>query len=232
MVKDTLAPAPGFVPIAPAAKRLGVTQGRVRQLIKSGDLLANQVGDIWLVESESVERRIALAPGHGRKLTPSRAWALLCMADHQPAPWLDRSARYKVGALLKNRGLRALSSKLVDRGLPVRLRSHPSLLRRLRHDPRLMLTGATAAAELGLGLLAGDVVEAYIEAGSFEEISHEYHLQASREPNVVLRRVRGFAATWPIAPNAPLSAIALDLLEDADPRARELGASLIERIDR
>jgi hypothetical protein len=231
MFEDTSSPAPGFLPIVPAAKRLGVTQGRVRQLIKSGDLLANQVGDIWLVESESVERRIALAPGHGRRLTPARAWGLLCIADHQPAPWLDRSTRYKVRALLRDRGLRALSSKLVDRGLPVRLRSHPSLLRRLRDDPRLMLTGATAAAELGLGLLAGDVVEAYIESGRFEEISQEYHLRPSRETNVVLRRVRGFGATWPIAPNTPLSAIALDLSEDPDPRVRELGASLLDRID-
>jgi hypothetical protein len=94
-----------------------------------------------------------------------------------------------------------------------------------------MLTGATAAAELGLGLLAGDVVEAYIESGRFEEISQEYHLRPSRETNVVLRRVRGFGATWPIAPNTPLSAIALDLSEDPDPRVRELGASLLDRID-
>ena len=66
---------------------------------------------------------------------------------------------------------------------------------------------------------------------AFEEISQEYHLRPSRETNVVLRRVRDFAATWPRAPKTPLLAIALDLSEDPDPRVRELGASLLDRID-
>jgi excisionase family DNA binding protein len=233
MFEDTIpAPTPGFMPISTAAKRLAVTEGRVRQLIKSGVLRASQVGDIWLVDRDSVERRMALGPGGGRKLTPPRAWALLYLADDQKAPWLDKSARYRVSTLLAERGLRALTSRLVDRGLPLPLRCHPSLLRQLRDDPRLMLTGATAAADLDLGLLTGDMVEAYVDDGSLEKIRLEYHLQSSREPNVVLRPVRRFASAWPIAHYAPLPAIVLDLLEDLDPRTRQLGESLLDRLSR
>ncbi len=95
-----------------------------------------------------------------------------------------------------------------------------------------MLTGATAAADLDLGLLTGDMVEAYVDDGSLEKIRREYHLQSSREPNVVLRPVRRFAWAWPIAHYAPLPAIVLDLLEDLDPRTRQLGESLLDRLNR
>lgn len=233
MVEDAApTPAPGFMPISKAARSLSVTEGRVRQLIKSGSLRASRVGDIWLVDGDSVDRRMALGPSGGRKLTPARAWALLYMADDRKAPWLDKSARYRVSTLLAERGLRALSSRLVDRGLPMRLRCHPSLLGQLRDDPRLMLTGATAAADLDLGLLAGEMVEAYVDDGALEKIRHEYHLQPSREPNVVLRPVQLFSSAWPIERYAPLPAIALDLLEDLDPRTRDLGGSLLDRLDR
>jgi len=59
-----------------------------------------------------------------------------------------------------------------------------------------------------------------------------HHLRTSREPNVILRVVPTFAEAWPPAKDAPLSAIALDLLDDPDPRARTLGAQLLARIGR
>jgi hypothetical protein len=110
------------------------------------------------------------------------------------------------------------------------MRAHPSLLAELRREPDLMLSGATAATQLGLGLLARDIVEAYVAADRAEDIVARYHLRVSREPNVVLRVVPRFTPDWPPAHEAPLPAIALDLLEDPDPRAHELGDALIARI--
>lgn len=232
MFEDTLAPAPGFVPVADAAKRLGVTESRVRQLIQSRELRARSVRGLWLIRVEDIERREALAPGRGRRLTPARAWGLLYLAAGLSAPWLDRFARYRVRSLLKARGLTSLRSRLTARGVPTPMRAHPSQLAGLRNEPGLMLTGATAAADLRLGLLAGEDVEGYVEADRVDDIVHRYHLRASRDPNVVLRVVPQFTSGWPPTHYAPLPAVALDLLEDSDPRTREVGVALIDQIER
>jgi hypothetical protein len=93
-----------------------------------------------------------------------------------------------------------------------------------------MLSGASAASELGLGLLAGEVVEGYVDARDLDEVVRLHHLRASRDPNVILRIVPSFAEAWPPARISPLSAVALDLLDDPDPRARTLGSQLLARI--
>jgi hypothetical protein len=49
---------------------------------------------------------------------------------------------------------------------------------------------------------------------------------------VILRVVPSFTETWPLARLAPLSAVALDLLDDPDPRARALGNQLLARSGR
>lgn len=230
MIEDTVPPTPGFVSAAEAARRLGVTESRVRQLIGRRELSAQNFQGLWLVRVEDVERRQALAPPPGRRLTPARAWGLLYLAAGLPAPWLDRSARYRLRSLLKARGLTSLRARLTARGVPLAMRAHPSQLGSLRDEPLLMLTGPTAAAELRLGLLAGEVVEAYVDEDRLDDLVRRYHLLASREPNVLLRIVPPFASNWPPAHHAPLPAIALDLIEDPDPRTREVGLSLLDRI--
>ena len=104
--------------------------------------------------------------------------------------------------------------------------------RRIASDPALMLSGPTAASRLRLGLLAGEVVEGYVDARDLDEIVRRHHLRASRDPNVILRVVPTFAEAWPRARHAPLSAVALDLLDDPDPRARTLGNQLLARSGR
>jgi excisionase family DNA binding protein len=223
-------PAPGYVTVAEAAKRLGVTEQRVLRLIHDHDLDADRVGHAHLVRLEDVERRAALAPTGGRRFTTTNAWGLLELAAGNPAPWLDRSSRYRLRHLLAERGLAGLRSRLTGRGVLSRWRAHPSQLRGLRADPALMLSGASAASELGLGLLAGEVVEGYVDARDLDEVVRLHHLRASRDPNVILRIVPSFAEAWPPARISPLSAVALDLLDDPDPRARTLGSQLLARI--
>ena len=95
-----------------------------------------------------------------------------------------------------------------------------------------MLSGATAASELRLGLLAGEVVDGYVDARDLDEIVRRHHLRPSRDPNVILRVVPSFTEAWPLHRHAPLPAVALDLLDDPDPRTRALGDQLLARIGR
>lgn len=52
--------------VSEASKILGVSVGRVHQLIKSGMLPAEQLGGIWLIDRSSVEARAASKPKRGR----------------------------------------------------------------------------------------------------------------------------------------------------------------------
>ena len=45
------------VTVSEASTKLGVSPARVRQLIKSGILAAEQVAGIWLIDEKSVEAR-------------------------------------------------------------------------------------------------------------------------------------------------------------------------------
>lgn len=49
-----------WVPVSVASVELGVSKQRVHQLIQSGRLVARQYNRTWLVNSRSIEARIAL----------------------------------------------------------------------------------------------------------------------------------------------------------------------------
>lgn len=226
---DAISPN-GYLTVAQVADRLGVSVSRVNQLVSTGDLRSDQLGAITVIAEAHVERRLSLRPGNGRRLTPPNAWGILAMASGQRAPWLSPDTRYRLRRLLAKHGLPALRARLVERGTPSGFRAHPSLLRAIREDDALMLTGVTAAAELRLGLLAGDAIDAYVTERSLSGIVARHRLQNSQDPNVVLRSVPSFVPDWPPNRIAPKAAIALDLLEGEDPRSRQVGEDLLRRL--
>ena len=214
-----------------AAARLGVTPQRVRALIRGGDLDAERMGARqYLVDAESVERRAAAAPRGGRRLSASDAWGVVALAAGGDATWLVRRSRYRLRQLLELRGLAELRSRLVARAAVVRLRAHPSELKALKSDDAIVLSGPSAASDQRLGLLADDVVDGYVPESDHDRLVGRHHLKPSRQPNVVLRVVA--TPAWPSNRRyAPLSAVALDLLEDSDPRSQEIGRELLERVE-
>lgn len=72
--------------VTEAAELLSVGRARVLQLIKSGALDAEMVGNIWLIDSKSIDARLKAKPSAGRpKSNPSRrpsAPFLLMSRDH------------------------------------------------------------------------------------------------------------------------------------------------------
>src|SRR3546814_12199356 len=86
-----------------AADRLGVSAGRVRDLIRSGDLPARQVAGRWFIDAADIEA--AKGRPAGRPLSPRMAWGLISMVESGDAAALDRAERSKL-----RRRLRALPS--------------------------------------------------------------------------------------------------------------------------
>src|SRR3546814_20955883 len=76
-----------------AADRLGVSAGRVRDLIRSGDLPARQVAGRWFIDAADIEAAKGRPPG--RPLSPRMAWGLISMVESGDAAALDRAERSK-----------------------------------------------------------------------------------------------------------------------------------------
>lgn len=231
MFDDMPLPAPGYLTVAQAAQRLSVVPNTVRSLIARHELPGAKVGRQWLIPVEAVDRRLSVGSRRGRRLTPASAWGLLFLSDGKPAPWLTPVARWRMKRFLTRYRLGDLRARLVDRGRTRSLRAHPSMLARLRNDPALMLTGATAASQLRLGLVGSDHIEAYVDESKMDGVIRQYHLRPSGAANVTLRVVPAFMTPWPPAKVAPISAIALDLLDDPEPRAQQVGQELLRKFD-
>jgi hypothetical protein len=91
-----------------------------------------------------------------------------------------------------------------------------------------MLTGISAAQALHLGLIGDDgQLDAYVDQEHVNGLVSRYRLQPSRDPNVTLRVVPEIGWSWPPARIAPKSAVALDLLDHPEPRARQVGHDVL-----
>lgn len=94
-----------------------------------------------------------------------------------------------------------------------------------------MLTGVSASAPLQLGLVGGpDQVDAYVSEDMVDDIIRRHYLHPSEDPNVTLRVIPEFGWHWPAFRTAPRSAVGLDLLDDLEPRARQVGSELLRGI--
>ena len=221
---DLLAPAD-------AATQLGVSVRRVYHLIASGRLPAERIGRRLLIERAAVDAWDNVRSPGGQPFSPQRAWGLLLLADGEPAPWLDPVSRSKLRAVLRDRSLRELRSRLGRRSERNALRAHPSDLRRLADEPGVMRSGVSAAREIGMELIASEVLDAYVSERRFDRLVRRYRLRPSRDPNVILRRLPDLDFGWESRTVAPAAAVAIDLAEDPDPRSQEAAEQALRRYD-
>jgi excisionase family DNA binding protein len=236
--------ADGLITADEAARRLGVSKKRVYALAAAGALTPHPLGSHrYLLDPGEVEARRAQQIVNGRPLDKTSAWAILWLAvanDVAPlGPWgahLARNTEWRIrnrlgtGELAESLG--ALAPRLRNRARSVRLRAHPSDVPRLLAEAHLVRTGVSAAAEVGADIVVSSEVEGYVPAAEFPELREKYFLEESRNPNVHLRVVE---PPWPFPPGthvAPLSAVALDLLDSPDERTRRAGRGLLRSLNR
>lgn len=218
------------LPVRTAAEHLGVSAARVRALIAAGLLEATKVGDRWLVDPESVERRAKSHAKPGRPLDATKAWALLLLASGEETAWLTPRQRSLLRRRLREKPFEASLSGLGRRAAVHRMRAHPADLERIAREPGLVRTGVSAAIDHGVGLVAPDELDVYVGGDRFRLLARKYSFQPSRRPNLVLRVVEG---RWPFpkgAGLAPRAIVAADLLESSDARTHRAGRALVARM--
>lgn len=213
-----------------AAERLGVTPRRVYALVRDNRLRAIRVGGRLAIDRREVDARVRGAPAVGRPFSARRAWTMILLAAGEDPSGVDASTRSKLRRILRQHDLWSMRAKFVGRAERQLLRAHSSDIARLEAEPDLVRTGARCAAEAGLGLIAPDApLELYVDRATAERLTQRYRLAPSQRPNVVLRILPDEVRAWLSGPLAPRPAIALDLADDQDSRAREVACEALSR---
>ena len=214
---------------ADAAKELGVSERRVRQMLADGVLPGERVGRAWVIEPEAVRQLAGRRPKAGRPWKAASAWAVLALAgndDIDLSPTERSRARRRAG-----QGLANLIGRLGSRAERRSFYAHPSVHGSLGNDPGVVRSGVSALSEHKVDLIAADLLEAYIPASSLPHLVARFALDDEAErPNVLLRVVDD--SVWPFEAHgavAPLPVVAIDLLESHDERSRRAGAELLRR---
>lgn len=197
--------------IPKAARALGVSPARVRQLIDQGDLDAQQVGRFWVVDPRSVRDRAAIDVSHGRPIAQRQVWRMAALADLPAASdvGMERfhaSVRPQARWRLRHY-LAGLADVAEPRDVAWRLRgradqvldryAHPSVIRELLEDDRLVLSGAHGAAHHGSDLVPDPFVDAYVAAEDVAALERDHGLvDVDGSVNARLRVVGEPLAWW------------------------------------
>ena len=246
-----------------AAQELGVSPHRVRQLIDQGALAAQRVGRFWLLDPATVRRRAEVDVSDGRPYAARQVWRmgdvadLMAQEDHDRhlaaalketiSPQAHWQLRRYLTDLAAEDDPRDVAWRLRDRaGSVIERYAHPSVLDQLLHDPRIVVSGAHAAAAGGEDLVPDAFLEAYIAPADVNGFCADHGLiEVPDGPNVRLRVVdevrvwrdrRGRLPHDEALEVAPLLLVIADLSERADARASSaanaMWARLRQRLER
>lgn len=186
-----------LVSLADASRILGVSVERVRQLVVAGELPGARFGNAWAVPRDALVARRHSSSAGGRPLGPLRAWREIVAG----AVELGRPGRYQRRA----RVVRCAMSTADVESLP--------------HNSDGLIGGVQGAIEYGSSLSAAEGGDVYVSRRAFDRLPSLVAYVADPLGSVRLRVVDDEA--WDVIPSgqvAPRGAVALDLLESADPR--------------
>ena len=218
------------ISVGEASRELRVSDRRVRAMVAAGLLRGRRVAGRWLIRRADVERRAREHSRPGRPMSERNAWALLrrLSADEWPdlPAWDLSRLRQKLG----RRSVLSLADDLRGRADLVHFRADPRVLERLLRDSDVVRSGVSASSDYRFDVRAPGIVEGYVRHDRLEDLAYRYALRPAdpANANVILRAV-GADVLSPAERVAPWAAVALDLVESADPRSRRAGRELARR---
>jgi hypothetical protein len=221
--------------VAEAAQCLQVSPRRVRALLEDGRLEGRQVAGRWVLSSRNVERRQQIAPQAGRPLSQASAWRVLAFVAHADDALGELAAPMRSRARARAAELRRCQPADIPRHWQLVLGSraritefyaHPSVLKDLLDDPKIVRSGIRAAHD-HLVVVGG--AEGYIRSRDLPQVQAKYALNpdSGAHANVRLHVVEGDEASWLFSQRvAPAAVVAADLVERETPRDRAAGVKL------
>jgi hypothetical protein len=212
-----------------AAERLGRSPHEVRRLVRSGQVCGHRRAGRWFVPVSEVRRLQRLPQPVGRPFSPGAAWTLLTMLAGEDPADLSAPRRSQLRRHLLDAEVDGLAARLGRRASRRLVYAHPSMLRALAADPRVVLTGLVAAERAGARLVAADngEVEGYVAERDIGGLYASHGLIDAEEVANVVLRVVDDAVNVPCRSGVAVApVVALDLWESGDARAFEEGQRL------
>lgn len=167
----------GFT-VQEAADALGVTRIRVQHMISDGSLVAERVGNRWIIPRHEVFRSQRIPRTGGRPYSSARAWHIIdeITHGHRPLDWLRDNWHM----------LRSRAGHLTGRMLP-------DLIGEVYEHPDVVVGGAHAAADRGAAARPfTPPLDVYVSESVAVRYSTGIGLQAiTAEPNVTIHTVSG-----------------------------------------
>ena len=206
-----------------AADRVGLSQHRLRYLIRSGELPARRVAGRWVLDPADVDR-LSERRTPGRPLSPRMAWGLVALLESGSAPDLSAPERSRLRARLREKPILEQIARLCRRRAQVHpLHVHPGALPRALAWEGAVTTGASAG---GHDIIDPARVELYVPAAAMGALVRGLRAQpAGSDANLVVRVPA--AARWPFPDGrAGPVAVALDLWDAGDSRSRRAAEKL------
>jgi hypothetical protein len=210
-----------------ARRRLEVSPQQVRALLRSGRLDGRQLpSGEWLVDEDSLERRVAAKHGPGRNWSSVSSWALLCELSGREEP-VDISPR--THARVRER-IRLSTAEDIARRVATR-----TPVRRYDADDMLaagadmVLTGGAAVNEIDSDLAPQfTTIEGYVDAGEIEKFERDHMLIPDRNGSIVVYENPGIFSNK--LSHAPLAVVAADLARSSATRERSAGVKALEEM--
>ena len=220
------------IAVAEAARRLGVSPGRVRAMISAGRLRGERPNRDLFVDPDDVLRILKEPRNAGRHLSARSCWRLLMLAEGIVAGESSREEQRRDRARLA--ALPDLEpGVLAARASTHQLVGNRGVLHHLLEDSRVVLGGLSAAAQYGADIVGGGLAEGYADASALSALLRDYALSSKPlgEPANVIIRVP--EPQWPFqqgAKYAPAAVVGADLIDHGDERSVRAGRLLISSL--
>lgn len=210
------------VTTADAARRLGLSQERVSQMLRSGELVGRRISARgWLVDLASVGERARIATDGGR-------------------PWSERRVRSVIDALSTGETTDARTRELIgttETDVLWRRLAQPVTVRRFtaRHPDvardALVPTGESAIDVLGERLVGqSDTIHGYLREGELDDLIDDAGLVEHGDSGVAIHAFRSGDLSWIVGDTAPRALVAADCARSAASRVRSIGVRALEEM--
>ena len=199
----------GFT-VREAAEALGVSRIRVQHMIRDHQLVAERVGNRWIIPRHEVFRSQRIPRTAGRPFTPAKCWDIideLCH-DRRPLEWLHDNWHLLCGRARHTTG-----------------RMLPDLIHEVYEDPNVVVGGAHAAADRGAAARPfTPPVDVYVADSKAVSYSIGIGLRPiTAEPNVTVHTVT--SSQWDLLSTSRTVNLVVaytDLMEAGDRAAAEV----------
>lgn len=227
----------GFLTTREAANYLNVTEHRVVELARNGDLDATRLSErVLLVNATSVHRLASIERFAGRPLNPRAAWGMLWMLDGLRASWLSPVQHCRIKNRLSEWDAHRVVWSTRKRARRMTFWANDAFVPDI-HD-ELMLTGRSAVAKNTkdepdecrcfdlIAQMPSSQLVGYIPESKLKILQSKCCLLPDAAGNIELH-----VAEWlPYFENMlPRSVVAADLAMSPDPRERQAGLDYIEK---